>query len=57
MKILEDGTIDATAPCRECSGPSKGLRCLNPDSPCHTYYCGMYPGTGEKYRGKEKDKK
>jgi hypothetical protein len=29
-----------------CIGCRGGIHCNRPISPCYTYFCGMYPGTG-----------
>ena len=38
--------------CRNCAG---GFRCLVSYSPCFTYYCGEYPGTGPWRDDEESD--
>ena len=33
------------------------LHCINPDSPCFSYFCGEYPGTGKNYVDTKEQKK
>ena len=40
-----------------CVGCKGNLHCYNSASPCFTYFCGQYPGTGPRPRKEQEEKR